>query len=69
MHEDRLLLRALLRALIDERPDAQGLYVPRGEAGMIRMIHALLGMRVPRAGDPLSDRIEAFLSKYPARRP
>lgn len=30
MHENRLFLRALLRALIAERPDAQGLYIPRG---------------------------------------
>lgn len=60
MHENRLFLRALLRALIAERPDAQGLYIPRGEAGMIRMIRALLALRPPRADDPLAGEIEAF---------
>ncbi|MGN0997244.1 MAG: hypothetical protein ACI4PG_10050 [Candidatus Ventricola sp.] len=60
MHEDRVLLRRLLRALLAERPDCAGLYIPRGEAGMIRMIRALLDMRPQREDDPLAGEIEAF---------
>ena len=61
MQEDRRFLRALLSALIAERPDAQGLYVPRGEAGIRRMIRALLAMRpAPEGGDPLADDIARF---------
>ena len=60
MHEDRALLRRLLGALLAERPDSAGLYVPRGEDGMIRMIRALLDMRPPREHDPLAGEIEAF---------
>lgn len=60
MHEDRRFLRALLSALIAERDDAEGLYIPRGEEGMRRMIGALLDMRPPRENDPLHAMIEAF---------
>ena len=38
MREDRARLRSLLRALLAERPDSAALYIPRGEAGMRRMI-------------------------------
>lgn len=61
MQEKRRFLRALLRALIAERPDAQGLYVPRGEAGIRRMIRALLAIRPARSGDdPLAADIAEF---------
>ena len=61
MQEDRRFLRALLSALIAERPDAQGLYVPRGEAGIRRMIRALLAMRpAPEGSDPLAGDIARF---------
>lgn len=61
MAQDRRLLRALLSALIAERDDADGLYIPRGEAGMRRMIRALLDMRPAKAGgDALEGMIEAF---------
>lgn len=62
MQEDRRFLRALLSALIAERPDAEGLYVPRGEAGIRRMIRALLAMRpAPEGGsDPLAGDIARF---------
>ena len=61
MQEDRRFLRALLSALIAERPDAEGLYVPRGEAGIRRMIRALLAMRPsPDGSDPLAEDIARF---------
>ena len=61
MQEDRRFLRALLSALIAERPDAEGLYVPRGEAGIRRMIRALLAMRPAQGGsDPLAGDIARF---------
>lgn len=60
MHEDRRFLRALLSALIAERGDTEGLYIPRGEEGMRRMIRALLDMRAPREDDPLKNEIDAF---------
>ena len=60
MHEDRRFLRALLSALIAERSDADSLYIPRGEAGMRRMIAALLDMRAPREDDPLGEMIKVF---------
>ena len=63
MHQDRMLLRRLLRALIAERDDAQLLYIPHGEAGIRRMIRALLEMRPDKGeGDPLKADIEAFKS-------
>lgn len=61
MQGERQFLRALLRALIAERPDAQGLYVPRGEAGVRRMIRALLAMRPAGGeGDPLAEDVARF---------
>lgn len=62
MHNERRFLRTLLSALIAERSDADGLYIPRGEEGMRRMIRALLSMRAPREDDPLREQISAFLS-------
>lgn len=49
--ENRACLRAILRLLISERDDAQLLYIPRGEAGMRRMIASLLPLRVPNEND------------------
>ena len=60
MHEDRVLLRRLLRALITERADSAMLYVPRGEAGQRRMIDALLALRPAQADDPLAQEIGAY---------
>lgn len=61
MHEERTFLRTLLRDLIAERDDADLLYIPRGEAGMRRMIRALLVLRPDRGeGDPLAGNIAAF---------
>lgn len=61
MHEERTFLRTLLRDLIAERDDAALLYIPRGEAGMRRMIRALLALRPDRGeGDPLAGDIAAF---------
>ena len=48
---ERALLRSILRLLISEREDAQLLYIPRGEAGMRRMIAALLDIRTPGEND------------------
>ena len=60
MHEERTFLRTLLRDLIAERDDADLLYIPRGEAGMRRMIRALLALRPDRGeGDPLAGDIAA----------
>jgi len=47
----RALLREILRLLIREREDAQLLYIPRGEAGMRRMIASLLALRTPNEND------------------
>ena len=63
MHENRRFLRALLSALIAERDDTQGLYIPRGEEGQRRMIRALLEMRPPRDNDPLAEEIQRFWAK------
>lgn len=61
MLEERQLLRRLLKALIAERTDADGLYVPHGEDGMRRMIRALLGMRPEGRGNAeIEEMIEAF---------
>lgn len=65
MHQTRAFLRTLLRALIGERDDAALLYIPRGEAGMRRMIAALLDMRPPQSPDPLAEQIEAFYALPP----
>ena len=60
MHEERMFLRRLLRALIAEREDSAILYIPHGEAGQRRMIDALLEMRPAREDDPLSEDIERY---------
>ena len=49
--DTRARLRAVLRLLISERDDAQLLYIPHGEAGMRRMIAALLDIRTPNEND------------------
>ena len=59
MHESRVLLRRLLRALIAEREDSAILYIPHGEAGQRRMIDALLALRPAREDDPLAQDIAA----------
>jgi len=66
MHTDRRFLRALLSALIAEREDADALYIPRGEAGMRRMIRALLDMRPPEPpGTPMHEMIRRFTCGSP----
>ena len=51
MRERRAFLRSLLSRLIAERSDSEGLYIPRGEEGMRRMIRHLIAMRPADAGD------------------
>lgn len=68
MPERRRRLRALLRALIAERSDAEGLYIPHGDAGQRRLIRALLDMRPLQENDPLSDMIAAFREEDSAQR-
>ena len=61
MREKRAFYRLLLSRLLAERSDADGLYIPRGEAGMRRMIRHLIAMR--SAGEehtPLDDDIRRF---------
>lgn len=65
MHENRILLRRLLRALIAEREDSAILYIPHGEAGQRRMIDALLSLRPAREDDPLSRDIAAYRALKP----
>lgn len=61
MHEQRAFLRALLSELLAGQPGSDGLYIPRGEAGMRRMIRALLALRPPEPeGTPLDAMIEQF---------
>lgn len=61
MHETRAFLRTLLSLLIARQPGAENLYIPRGEAGIRRMIRALLAQRPPTGEeDPLAPMIEAF---------
>lgn len=59
-HLQRKELRQLLSALIAEHEDSALLYIPHGEMGMRRMIHALLEMRAPREDDPLAAQIAWF---------
>lgn len=62
MLEDRQLLRRLLKALVAERSDADGLYIPRGEDGMRRMIRSLLALRpTGKENAELERMIEAFM--------
>lgn len=59
--KERALLRSLLRALLTEQTNADILYIPRGEAGMRRMIRALLAIRPKvQESDPLAGPIDAF---------
>lgn len=63
MREQRAFLRRLLCELLAGQPGADGLYIPRGEAGMRRMIRALLALRPPEPeGTPLHAMIEQFYS-------
>ena len=57
---ERALLRAILRQLLAERDDADLLYIPRGEAGMRRMIDALLAMR---PSDAKNETLDALLAQ------
>lgn len=65
MYATRTRLRALLKALIAERSDSDLLYIPHGEAGIRRMIAALLDMRPPmEEGDPLAEDIAWFRQEF-----
>ena len=63
MRERRQFYRRLLSRLLRERSDSDGLYIPRGEDGMRRMIRHLVEMRTPcsAADDPLEADITTFL--------
>ena len=62
MHERRRFYRSLLSRLLCERSDSEGLYVPRGEGGMRRMIRHLIAMRAQgMQDDPLEADIRTFL--------
>ena len=50
MQKRRAFLRSLLARLLAERSDSEGLYIPRGEAGMCRMIRHLIAIRPPQSG-------------------
>ena len=66
MYTTRTRLRKLLAALIAEREYSQLLYIPHGEAGIRRMISALLAMRPPiEDGDPLAEDIAWFHQEFP----
>ena len=61
MRERRQFYRGLLSRLLGERSDSGGLYIPRGEAGMRRMIRHLIAMRAQGTGDnALEAEIQAF---------
>ena len=61
----RRALRSLLSALIERTDGAQGLYIPKGEDGMIRMIAALLDMGAGEDADAaLAARIAWFSSAF-----
>ena len=62
MREKRAFYRQLLSRLLSARSDSEGLYIPRGEAGMRRMIRHLIAMR--SAGEehtPLDYDIRCFI--------
>lgn len=66
MYATRTRLRALLKALIAERSDSALLYIPHGEAGIRRMISALLAMRPANRGRrPLAEDIAWFHQEFP----
>ena len=67
--ETRAQLRAILRLLISERDDAQLLYIPRGEAGIRRMIRHLIALRAPGSDMQLERDIAAFVSSDKERTP
>ena len=61
MRERRRFYRSLLSRLLSERSDSGGLYIPRGEDGMRRMIRHLIAMRARGTGDKaLEADIQAF---------
>lgn len=61
MRERRAFLRGLLSRLLSERSDSGGLYIPRGEEGMRRMIRHLIAMRPPELeGTQMQEDIERF---------
>ena len=62
MRERRQFYRRLLSRLLRERSDSEGLYIPRGEDGMRRMIRHLIAMRAHGVqDDPLEADIRIFL--------
>ena len=61
--QTRARLRAILHLLISEREDAQLLYIPHGEAGLRRMIAALLSLRTPNENDAELARLLAELDE------
>ena len=62
MRERRQFYRRLLSRLLRERSDSEGLYIPRGEDGMRRMIRHLIAMRARGVqDDPLEADIRIFL--------
>ena len=64
MYSTRVRLRALLKALLAERSDGDLLYIPHGEAGIRRMIAALLAIRPQMdENDPLQEEIAWFQSQ------
>ena len=69
MREERAFLRGLLSRLLAERSDSEGLYIPRGEEGMRRMIRYLIEMRTAGTGDAqLEMDIRIFREKMYAER-
>ena len=62
MRERRRFYRSLLSRLLGERSDSDGLYIPRGEDGMRRMIRHLIAMRAQgMQDDPIEKDILTFL--------
>lgn len=61
MREERAFYRQLLSRLLAERSDSEGLYIPRGESGMRRMIRHLIAMRsAAQEQTPLDEDIRRF---------
>ena len=64
MRERRTFLRGLLSRLLAERSDSEGLYIPRGEEGMRRMIRHLIAMRPPEPqGTQMAEDLKRFLDE------
>jgi len=58
---ERRFVRGLLSRLLAERSDSEGLYIPRGEEGMRRMIRHLIAMRpADTPGTQMDADIRAF---------